>query len=118
MYCNLDVGTRLLYNKLEVGAILKHTGSYRRLSPKNEADEVTGEVVKADNPKIPAVIDLYASYQVSQNLFLRLSVQNAMNKDFSEALNRLNSMPSQSQENTPLSTARARTYVAGLEYRF
>jgi len=118
VYYNLDVGTRLLDNKLEVGAILKHTGSNRRLSPDNEANEATGEVVKADNPKIPAVIDLYASYQVSKNLFLRLSVQNAMNKDFSEALNRLNSMPSQSQDNTPLSTARGRTYVAGLEYRF
>ncbi|PKB21637.1 TonB-dependent receptor domain-containing protein [Janthinobacterium sp. 64] len=118
VYYNLDVGTRLLDNKLEVGAILKHTGSNRRLSPDNEADEATGEVLKADNPKIPAVIDLYASWQVSKNLFLRLSVQNAMNKDFSEALNRLNSMPSQSQDNTPLSTARGRTYVAGLEYRF
>lgn len=118
VYYNIDVGTRLLDNKLEVGAILKHTGSNRRLSPDNEADEATGEVLKADNPKIPAVIDLYASWQVSKNLFLRLSVQNAMNKDFSEALNRLNSMPSQSQDNTPLSTARGRTYVAGLEYRF
>lgn len=55
------MGTRLLDNKLEVGAILKHTGSNRRLSPDNEADEATGEVRKADNPKIPAVIDLYAS---------------------------------------------------------
>ena len=118
VYYNLDVGTRLLDNKLEVGAILKHTGSNRRLSPDNEADEATGEVLKADNPKIPAVVDLYASWQVSKNLFVRLSVQNAMNKDFSEALNRLNSMPSQSQDNTPLSTARGRTYVAGLEYRF
>ena len=117
-YYNLDVGTRLLDNKLEVGAILKHTGANRRLSPDNEADAATGEVTKVDNPKIPAVIDLYASYQVSKNLFLRLSVQNAMNKDFSEALNRLNSMPSQSQDNTPLSTARGRTYIAGLEYRF
>lgn len=117
-YYNLDVGTRLLDNKMEIGAILKHTGSNRRLSPDNEADEATGEVLKVDNPKIPAVVDLYASWQVSKNLFLRLSVQNAMNKDFSEALNRLNSMPSQSQDNTPLSTARGRTYVAGLEYRF
>ena len=118
VYYNLDVGTRLLDNKLEVGAILKHTGSNRRLSPDNEADEATGEVLKAENPKIPAVIDLYASWQVSKNLFLRLSVQNAMDKDYSEALNRLNSMPSQSNDNTPMSTARGRTYVAGLEYRF
>jgi hemoglobin/transferrin/lactoferrin receptor protein len=117
-YYNLDVGTRLLDNKMEIGAVIKHTGSNRRLSPDNEADEATGEVMKVDNPKIPAVIDLYASWQVTKNLFLRLSVQNAMNKDFSEALNRLNSMSSQSQDNTPLSTARGRTYVAGLEYRF
>lgn len=117
-YYNLDVGTRLLDNKMEIGAIVKHTGSNRRLSPDNEADEVTGEVTKVDNPKIPAVIDLYASYQVSKNLFLRLSVQNAMDKNYSEALNRLNSMPSQSNDNTPMSTARGRTYVAGLEYRF
>ncbi|WP_219114813.1 TonB-dependent receptor domain-containing protein [Janthinobacterium sp. UMAB-56] len=117
-YYNLDVGTRLLDNKMEIGAIVKHTGANRRLSPDNEADEVTGEVRKVDNPKIPAVIDLYASYQVTKNLFLRLSVQNAMDKNYSEALNRLNSMPSQSNDNTPMSTARGRTYVAGLEYRF
>ncbi|WP_215410038.1 TonB-dependent receptor [Janthinobacterium sp. JC611] len=117
-YYNLDVGTRLLDNKMEIGAIVKHTGSNRRLSPDNEADAVTGEVTKVDNPKIPAVIDLYASYQVSKNLFLRLSVQNAMDKNYSEALNRLNSMPSQSNDNAPMSTARGRTYVAGLEYRF
>ncbi|APA67331.1 TonB-dependent receptor domain-containing protein [Janthinobacterium sp. 1_2014MBL_MicDiv] len=117
-YYNLDVGTRLLDNKMELGAIIKHTGANRRLSPENNTDEVTGDIVKVDNPKIPAVIDLYASYQVTKNLFLRLSVQNAMDKDYSEALNRLNSMPSQSNENTPMSTARGRTYVAGLEYRF
>ncbi|MDN2708821.1 TonB-dependent receptor [Janthinobacterium sp. SUN118] len=117
-YYNLDVGTRLFDNKMELGAIIKHTGANRRLSPENNTDEVTGDIVKVDNPKIPAVIDLYASYQVTKNLFLRLSVQNAMDKDYSEALNRLNSMPSQSNENTPMSTARGRTYVAGLEYRF
>ncbi len=117
-YYNLDVGTRLFDNKVELGAIIKHTGSNRRLSPDNDADAVTGEVVKVDNPKIPAVIDLYASYQVTKNLFLRLSVQNAMNKNYSEALNRLNSMPSQSNDNTPMSTAKGRTYVAGLECRF
>ncbi|UMR31400.1 TonB-dependent receptor [Massilia sp. MB5] len=118
VYYTLDLGARLLDNKLEVGALVKHTGANRRLSPDNEADEVTGATMTVVNPNIPAVVDLYASYQVSKNLFLRLSVQNAMNKDFSEALNRLNSIPSQSNENTPLSTARGRTYLAGLEYRF
>ncbi len=118
VYYNLDVGARLLDNKLELGAIIKHTGSNRRLSPDNEADEVTGEVTKVSNPKIPAVIDLYASYRLGKNLLLRLSVQNAMDKDYSEALNRMNSMPSQSNDYTPMGTARGRTYVAGLEYRF
>lgn len=55
---------------------------------------------------------------MTKNLFLRLSVQNAMNKDFSEALKRLNSMPSQSNDNTPMGTAWGRAYVAGQEYRF
>ncbi|MBB3119799.1 TonB-dependent receptor domain-containing protein [Pseudoduganella violacea] len=118
VYYTLDLGTRLLDNKLEMGALVQHTGSNRRLSPDNEADEVTGATMTVVNPKIPAVVDLYASYQMSKNLFLRLSVQNAMNKDFSEALNRLNSIPSQSSDNKPLSTARGRTYLAGLEYRF
>jgi hemoglobin/transferrin/lactoferrin receptor protein len=49
---------------------------------------------------------------------LRLSVQNAMNKNYLEALNRLNSMPSQSNDNTPMSMAKGWSYVAGLEYRF
>lgn len=108
----------LLENKMDMGAIIKHTASYRRLSPDDEADEVTGEVSKIVNPKILAVIDLYASYQVTKNLFLRLSVQDAMDENYSEALNRLNSMPSQSNDNTPMSTARGRTYVAGLVCRF
>ncbi|UTY57623.1 TonB-dependent receptor domain-containing protein [Massilia sp. erpn] len=118
VYYTFDLGARLLDNKLEVGTLIKHTGSNRRLSPDNEADAATGAIMTVVNPDIPAVVDLYASYQVSKNLFLRLSVQNAMNKDFSEALNRLNSIPSQSNENAPLSTARGRTYLAGLEYRF
>ncbi|NVD99861.1 TonB-dependent receptor domain-containing protein [Massilia sp. BJB1822] len=118
VYYNLDIGARLLENKLELGALIKHTGSNRRLSPDIDTDETTAKVLKVENPKIPAVVDLYASYQVDKNLFLRVSVQNATNKNFSEALNRLNALPSQADDKTPLSTARGRTYLAGLEYRF
>ncbi|MDC8759210.1 TonB-dependent receptor domain-containing protein [Janthinobacterium fluminis] len=118
VYYSIDAGVKLLGDKLTLGGIVKHTGNNRRLSPELAESTVTGDIEKVANAKTPVLIDLYGSYQVSKNLFLRLSVQNLMNKDYSEALNRLNSMPSQASENTPANTARSRTYVAGLEYRF
>jgi hemoglobin/transferrin/lactoferrin receptor protein len=55
---------------------------------------------------------------VNRNLLLKLSVQNLMDKDYSDALNKMNSLPSQSQDFTPTNTARGRTYIFGGEVRF
>jgi hemoglobin/transferrin/lactoferrin receptor protein len=118
VYYSVDLGAKLLGGDLVVGGILKHVGNNNRLSPDNASNEISGGIEKVGGVKTPAVLDLYASYQVSKQLFLRFSVQNVMNKDYSEPLNRLNSMPSQSSENAPANTARSRTYLAGAEYRF
>jgi hemoglobin/transferrin/lactoferrin receptor protein len=49
---------------------------------------------------------------------LKFSVQNLMDKDYSEALNKLNSMYGQNDPATAVNTARGRTWLVGGEVRF
>ena len=117
-YMTLDTGVRFLDNSLTVGSIIKYTGKSRRLSPNFDFDEKTGAVVKEDLPQIPTIIDLYSTYEINRNVMLKLSVQNLMNKNYSEALNKLNMMPMQGDDSTAANTARGRTYIFGGEIRF
>ncbi len=94
------------------------TGKARRLSPDFEQDEHTGAIIKKDLPQIPTIIDLYGTYEVNRNLTLKLSVQNLMDKDYSEALNKLNMMPGLGDETHPANSARGRTWLFGVDYRF
>ena len=114
----LDTGVRFLDDSLTVGSIIKYTGKSRRLSPNFDFDEKTGAVVKEDLPQIPTIIDLYSTYEINRNVMLKLSVQNLMNKNYSEALNKLNMMPIQGDDSTAANTARGRTYIFGGEIRF
>ena len=97
--------------------MVKYTGKSVRLSPDSDYDE-NEQLLKEPAPHIPTIIDLYGTYQVNRNLLLKLSVQNLMDKDYSDALNKMNSLPSQSQYETPTNTARGRTYIFGGEVRF
>jgi hemoglobin/transferrin/lactoferrin receptor protein len=117
VFYNLDAGARLLDKKLILGGIVKYTGANNKISAGQDLNEETGDLVKEKNAKNPVIIDLYSSYQVNKNISLRFSVQNLMNRDYSEALNRLNSNPSQSSGESPANTARGRTYLVGAEFR-
>lgn len=116
-YFTVDSGVRLLDEKLTLGGLVKYTGKAVRLSPNSDRDE-NEQLLKEPAPHIPTVIDLYSTYQFNPNLLLKFSVQNLMDKDYSDALNKMNSLPSQSQDFTPTNTARGRTYIFGGEVRF
>ncbi|CAI1010109.1 TonB-dependent receptor domain-containing protein [Serratia proteamaculans] len=117
LYFTLDTGVRLLDEKLTLGGLVKYTGKAVRLSPDSNVDE-NEQLLKEPAPHIPTVIDLYSTYQFNRNLLLKFSVQNLMDKDYSDALNKMNAMPSQSQDFSPTNTARGRTYIFGGEVRF
>lgn len=110
-YMTLDTGVRFFDNALTLGTIIKYTGKARRLSPDFEQDEHTGAIIKQDLPQIPTIIDLYGTYEYNRNLTLKLSVQNLMNRDYSEALNKLNMMPGLGDETHPANSARGRTWI-------
>ena len=107
----------MLDEKLTLGGLVKYTGKAIRLSPNSDRDE-NEQLLKEPAPHIPTIIDLYSTYQFNRNLLLKFSVQNLMDRDYSDALNKMNSMPSQSQDFTPTNTARGRTYIFGGEVRF
>lgn len=117
-YMTLDTGVRFFDNALTLGTIIKYTGKARRLSPDFEQDEHTGAIIKQDLPQIPTIIDLYGTYEYNRNLTLKLSVQNLMNRDYSEALNKLNMMPGLGDETHPANSARGRTWIFGGDIRF
>ena len=117
-YMTLDTGLRFFDQSLTVGSVIKYTGKTRRLSPNFDFDEKTGAIVKEEMPQIPTIIDLYSTYEFNRNFMLKFSVQNLMNKNYSEALNKLNMMPMQGDESTAANTARGRTYIFGGEIRF
>lgn len=118
MYFTLDSGLRFFDEALTVGSIIKYTGKARRLSPDFEMSEENGMLMKQEMPNIPTVIDLYSTYQINRNVLLKFSVQNVMDKSYSDALNKLNMLPIQGDEATAANTARGRTYLFGGEVRF
>lgn len=97
---------------------MKYTGKTRRTSPDQNFNEQTGALENEDMPKIPTIVDLYSTYEINRNVMLKFTVQNLMDKDYSEALNKLNSMYGQNDPGTSVNTARGRTYIAGGEIRF
>ncbi|MCG3462858.1 TonB-dependent receptor [Xenorhabdus bovienii] len=116
-YITLDTGVRLLDEKLSIGAIVKYTGESYRQHPDATPDD-DGTILMKKDDKIPTIIDLYSDYQVNKNLFIKFSIQNLMNKNYSDALNRMNSSPMMDEQNARTQTARGRTYVMGAEVRF
>ncbi|PWF25537.1 TonB-dependent receptor [Corticimicrobacter populi] len=117
-YATLDIGARLLDRQLVVGGLAKFTGKSRRLSTEGISLD-TNRVEKEDMPSIPTIFDIYASYQLSRNVMLRASVQNVGNKDYAEALNRMNQDLYYAQEGASVNTtARGRTYMVSTEIRF
>lgn len=117
-YANIDIGVRLFDQKLIIGSLIKYTGKTKMLSTEG-IDIDTNTVLKEEMPRIPTIIDLYSSYKVSDNLLLRLGVQNLQNRDYSEALNKMNQNISYAKDGASFNTtARGRTWVFGGEIRF
>lgn len=116
-YATLDVGGRLFNQKLTVGSLVKFTGKSKRITAEELNDDFS--IPKEKVPDIPTIFDLYSSYRVTDNVLLRLSVQNVTNRDYSEALNRMNQVLDYSNEGSSMSTtARGRTWVFGGEITF
>ncbi|MDX7988094.1 TonB-dependent receptor [Xenorhabdus sp. 12] len=116
-YLTLDTGVRILDEKIRLGAIVKYTGKSYHMNPAGDVDE--NKRVKMDeSDKVPTIIDLYSDYQINKNVFLKFSIQNLTNRNYSEALNRMNSSPLMQEQESKTQTARGRTYVMGAEIRF
>lgn len=117
-YATLDIGGRLFDQKVTLGSLVKFTGKSKRLSTEGISTD-TNSVPKEKMPNIPTVIDLYSSWQMTDNVLLRFSVQNVTNRDYAEALNRMNQSLDYAQEGASVNTtARGRTYVFGGEIQF
>ncbi len=118
-YANLTLGGRFLNQSLVLGTTFKYTGKAKRMLPIGENLEDQDEL--QDLPKIPLVIDLFATYQLNKNVLLKASIQNATNRNYVDALNSLNSTLSQAGEDYTYrysNTARGRTYFVGAEIRY
>ena len=117
-YATVDVGGRLFDRKLTIGSLVKFTGKSKRLSTEGISLD-TNTVPKEGMPNIPTIIDLYSSWQMTDNVLLRFSVQNVTNRDYSEALNRMNQSLDNAKEGASVNTtARGRTYIFGGEIQF
>ncbi|MBD2791709.1 TonB-dependent receptor domain-containing protein [Xenorhabdus szentirmaii] len=116
-YLTLNTGIRLLDENMRVGAIMKYTGQSYHQDYENDTDwDIKEKMVKDD--KIPTIVDLYADYKINKHIFVKFSVQNLANKNYADALNRMNSSINVTSGDTISQTARGRTYVMGAEVRF
>lgn len=117
-YATLDVGGRLFNQKLTIGSLIKFTGKSKRLSTEGISTD-SNSVPKESMPDIPTVVDLYSTWQMTDDVLLRFSVQNLTNRDYSEALNRMNQSLDYAKEGSTINTtARGRTYIFGGEIQF
>ncbi|MCR4159261.1 TonB-dependent receptor [Kerstersia gyiorum] len=104
---NLDVGTRLMDRKLEIGGRMTYHSSANNKD--EEALAVTGLSYAVNRPYYwnPIwVFDAYASYQVNDNLSLDLGINNITNRYYIDPLARV------------MQPAPGRTIKAGLTARF
>lgn len=118
-YANLTIGGRFFDRDLVLGSTFKYTGKAKRMLPIGE--DLADQDELQDLPKIPLVIDLFATYQLNKHILLKASIQNATNRNYVDALNSLNSTLSQAGENYIYSysnTARGRTFFVGAEIRY
>lgn len=117
-YGTIDLGARFFDKRLVIGSLIKITGRSQRLSTEG-IDMDSNTVEKEDMPRIPTIVDLYGSYKVSEALSVRFGVQNLADKDYAEALNRMNQDLYYAEEGMSINTtARGRTFMVGAELRF
>ncbi|AWY20767.1 TonB-dependent receptor domain-containing protein [Moraxella bovis] len=119
-YWTAEVGTRAFNNKLSLSAQVNYYGKNARLNP--DYISLTGEEQLQKMPKNPIITNLFAHYQVNQDLTLRAGIENVFDKLYIHPLNSQNSNYSQLDDNGEptlfTNYARGRTATIGLEYRF
>ncbi len=102
---------------MRIGAIVKYTGQSYHQDLETDGDwSISDKMLKDD--KIRTIVDLYTDYQINKNILIKFSVQNVANKNYADALNRMNSSANISNGDAVVQTARGRTYVIGAEVRF
>ncbi len=139
-YANLNFGTRLFGERLELGAIVKYTGEATMIDPRDVEGVGKGEAnwdTSFENmqegaryttkvPKIPTIVDLYAFYKTPvKGLNVKFEVQNLFDKDYYDALSRYNDAQTSGYYSNELgkdiilynNAARGRTYYLSFEYR-
>lgn len=120
----LNIGGRFFERKLTIGSIFKHTGKSQRIIPLDATDDEFGSGIQ-EMPKIPLIIDLYATYKINPNIEIKASIQNLTNRNYVNALNQLNSDSSNTTTDDNdnyvylySNSARGRTYLIGATIRF
>ncbi|EKT56305.1 TonB-dependent receptor domain-containing protein [Providencia sneebia] len=116
-YLTLDTGVRLFDEKLTLGSVITMTGPSKRIGVESLVDN-SGDAFKDKYEKQPTVIDLYADYEINKNIMLMMTVNNVTNRNYSDALNRSNSMAIMEERGANNETARGRSYMLGGVIRF
>jgi hemoglobin/transferrin/lactoferrin receptor protein len=103
-YGSLDIGTRLLDNRLTVGTTINYVGS----SVEGYGDLFGGG---AEFRRVPAytLFDVYASFKANENMQVFATVKNVFNKSYT---------PADSYESDYQKTGKGTTAIAGLTLRF
>ncbi len=116
-YLTLDSGVRLFDEKLTLGTTIRVTGPSKRINPAGDIDS-EGAILTDKYEKQPTIIDLYADYTVNRNFKMMFMINNATNRNYSDALNRANSSAVMEETSKQNQTARGRTYMLGGQVRF
>ncbi|CZE45826.1 TonB-dependent receptor domain-containing protein [Campylobacter geochelonis] len=129
-YATIDIGTRLMDEKLTFGSVIKYTGKAKRVHPSDGDDgrvdpnRVLSQKKTQDLPQIPTIFDFYATYKPTSNLTFKVEVQNAFDKNYLDALNAFNSIQPELYDKNDNSiylfsnSSRGRTFLASFEYKF
>ena len=134
-YATVNLGTRLLDEKVDLGIIAKYTGKAKRIypssddayrhDPTNTNDYQLGMHKTQDLPSIPTIYDLYVNFQPNKNLMLKFEVQNLTDKNYMDALNVYNSAANQltfASDGSDIflfnNSARGRTFIMGFQYQY
>lgn len=130
-YANLNLGTRLFNEKLDLGANARYTSSAKRIIPIGSMDDDPNDsnalapLKTADTlPKIPTIIDLYANFEIFKGLKIGAEVQNLFDKNYMDALYTYNTGENQNIGGwtNPVflfnNQARGRTIIFNFEYKY
>ncbi|MGF7452810.1 TonB-dependent receptor domain-containing protein [Pasteurella bettyae] len=133
-YASLELGTRWFEKKLQIGGVMKYYGKSRRASTKftnilYPNSTIEKETLRRDEtvPKQPMIFDFYVSYEPIKDLIIKLELQNAFDKKYTDPLDANNDSASQTIFNLDFGDkdisvfnnyARGRTAVLSATYKF